>query len=292
MQNQELDRGSVMRGLYALCLSNVPIMVYIVSKYPKVTVDSYTTSLHLVSDTHTNGTSIFREHPVDVDMKFDMNISQAFILSSVTITMFVVMTSNMVDTTNDESMLQEFVSENEDISRSPGIAMWNVLFFAEVALSHYITVCLVCTPCSWELGVLIFLMIVVPILLIIMPQSKTYRDSYTMHFSQGNDEPRPPLFCGIPKHVLYLVAMVGGLYMMINNIPFDPTTYKFQLAFSVAVVDTMVLAVGHMWDMPPTVSTVVNTRTIYTIWVIIVNIFVYLSYENMFSTKYTEHLLL
>lgn len=289
MLNPVLDRGSVMRGLYALCLSNVPIMVYMVSKYPKITVDTYTTSLHLVSDTRTNGTSIFRDHPVDVDMHFAMSISQAFLLSSVTVAMFVVMTSNMVETTNEDAMLQEFVSENDDISRSAGVAMWNILFFAEVALSHYITICIVCTPCSRELASLIFSMIVIPILLIIMPQSKTYRNSYSIQFSHENDMPRPPLFCGIPKHVIYLVAMVAGLCMMLNNIPFDPTTYKFQLAFSVAIMDTMILALGHMWDMPPTVSTVVNTRTIYTVWIIIVHILVYSSFDKTFPTTYTEH---
>lgn len=54
-----------------------------------------------------------------------------------------------------------------------------------------------------------------------------------------------------------------GAWVTCSWIQYDPDSYRVQLVCMVVGVDLLVVALGHMWDSPPAVCTVVNARVFY-----------------------------
>lgn len=78
----------------------------------------------------------------------------------------------------------------------------------------------------------------------------------------GQDRPVIPA-CGVPPGLGSLVMFCVGAWVICAWIQYDPDSDRVQLVSMAVGVDLLVVALGHLWDSPPVISTVVNSRVFY-----------------------------
>jgi hypothetical protein len=248
-----------------------------------VPYDFYHTTVNSFIRTPDNQTVVDYLHPVAVQMVYNTNLGECILLCALCIGTFAVITRAMLvgyhENGNSEALDGAFSSDNSEIAESPSMLLWNFSFACLIALSHFIYFATTITPCSSEYLVLCSLLTTVPLVLICMPRPCKPTSDY------GNA--KPVLLCGIPNHLLHLVAYLSGALWITVAIRYDPTGCRFQFLVLVIAVDLLVLGVGHLWDHPPAIRTVVNCRILY-VGFISTSLLVLMYAQHLFPTRYAS----
>lgn len=177
---------------------------------------------------------------------------------------------------------------------SSSVVLWNSLFVGMVASAHAVFVVIIVTPTSVERAVLSWLVLVVPLAAMSQPRCATgglgggggglgYRTVY----DGGETRPAIPA-CGIPTGMGSVVLYCVGVCVIVSSMEYDPGSCRVQLLAVVVVADLLVVGLGHLWDNPPAVRTVVNARLFYACCVAAGNICLYwlMGAADQFPTEY------
>lgn len=267
----------------AACVLQFPFVLLVANISPRVAVDVFKTSVHVVSDALGNSSYIYRPKPVDIDMLHNVNVTPLFLLLSAMVAAFVLLTRRMVATSESDGLSAPFSVDNSDVALSPGVVMWNMLFIFIIAAVHVGLVLIINTPCSVDYMVLSSVLTVVPLAAVSLPQPL----HGTRHVYNAGDTIPPPLFCGFPPHVAYVSVFAIATWYNAGVIAYDPTGLKLQAAAATLFLDLFALCLGHLWDSPPSVTTIVNTRLFYCCCVSAGNIAVVVTFNSSFPTHYT-----
>ena len=268
-----------------VCVLQFPTMLLISNIYPRVAIDFFKTSVHVVSDSSGNSSYIYRPKPVDIDMLHNVNITPFLLLLSAMIAGFAMLTKRMIETSEGDSLCSAFSAENYEVSRSPGVVMWNLLFISIITLVHVVLVLAVNTPCSADFIVLSCVLTILPLAAISLPQPLPG----SRHVYNTDDTVQPPMFCGFPPHVAYVSVFTIAAWYSAGAIPYDPTGLKLQVAVASLLLDLFALCLGHLWDAPPSLATIINSRLFYCCCVSAANITLFITFHTCFPTNYTLH---
>ena len=67
----------------------------------------------------------------------------------------------------------------------------------------------------------------------------------------------------MPVGVGGLAILSVGAFVTMKSIQYDPTGFRVQTLVIVTALDLFVVALGHLWDSPPSINTVMNSRLMY-----------------------------
>lgn len=266
-----------------------------------MTVDVYSTSLHVVEwldrvESMNSNVSeaggvigqaferksrdvIYLPKPVDVDVAHGMSITPLFFLFGVVVGGFVFMTGRMENESEDDALMGPYAVENNGLVGSSSAVLWNSMFVGVIWVSHLIFVLIAVTPASTERVVLCWAVLAVPLGVICQPRSGTMgwrRYGYGAGYDGDEEQQRPAIpACGVPPGLGGLVTFCIGAWVICAWIQYDPDGYRVQLVSMVVGVDLLVVALGHLWDSPPVIYTVVNARVFYLCCVVTAMVILY-----------------
>jgi hypothetical protein len=226
---------------------------------PPRTADVYYTMLRIVHDPTTNHTALDKETPVRVHMMRHISLTEPILVASLWIAGFILLTRYLTMHSEEGVIAGSFAVENEEVSQSPGMMLWNAAFVFVILSSHAVYFAMCLTPCSREYLVLSLLVGCTPLVLISMPRLFKSAEYQSMVHQQGT------VVCGVPAHVLLLCVYTIYMLYAATGIEYDPARYRSQLVLYLASVDLIVLGTGHLWEAPPSINTVLNCRLIYAI---------------------------
>lgn len=269
----------------AVCVLQFAVVLLLSNVMPRVMVDIFKTSVHVVSDTLGNSSYVYRAKPVDIDMLHNVNATALLLLLSGVVAAFALLTRRIMEQLDGDKLNSPFAVENTEVSRCPSVGMWNLLFIGIIAAAHVVLVLVVNTPCSVEFIALACITSILPLAVISLPQPL----SGSRHVYNTGDTVPPPLFCGFPPHVAYVTAFAVAAFYSAVAIPYDPTGLKLQAAAAITLLDLFALCLGHLWDSPPSVNTIVNSRLFYCCCVSCANIAVLTAFNSWFPTRYTPY---
>lgn len=285
------------KGLCLLGISQVGLLVLASSQSPRVTVDVYTTNLNLARDTASNHTSLslIRAKPVTVDLAHGINITPLFLGSSLLIAAFSFLTSHMCDTSPEDSLLSPYCVGNPLIEGNSAFSLWNFIFALTIAAWHATLFTATLSPCSVQGVALLSLLCIVPMVAVCAPRIPHGHPVYSNMQEGGvfdhDAAPHAPQHpYGVPPGLASIAtALLASLWYM-GSLQYDPTTYRVQALGLVIALDLLLLGLGHLWDNPPSVATVVNARLCFACAAAATNIAVLCSFPAAFPVTYTHDL--
>lgn len=246
---------------------------------PPMTIDIYRTSLNLIFNVHTNQTNVDSLSPVNIVFRHSMSLTEIILMLTIATTAYLMLTRTMLKSYSDNGntgiLDDPFSTENSDIAASPAILLWNTLFAFILCGIHFIYLAVAITPCTPEYIVLCNLVISIPLVLIAMPRKPN-----------NTFESAPPLLCGIPGHLIYLAVFMSSAIYIMSAITYDPNTFKVQLLLLMIANDILIFALGHLWDFPPSITTVLNCRIGY-IAIYTISLLSLLYLQSIFTTQYS-----
>lgn len=269
-----LTRG----GGYFWCVLQLLGTLFAVTRWPRVAVDIITVNVHMAYDPIFNQTMVSQSKLADVDVWHGAGIATIFIAVSVGTAFFGVLTMQVAEhregaSLSDEAMhisgYADFSSQNEELMGNPSFAVWNFAFFVTVLVFHMMIVAVVCTPTTAEFALFASFAAFIPLVLSCRPRSP-----------QGTRS-----FAGPQTCLLVHVLVVGAI---ISRIPYDPWSYRVQLLCIVLFINCFFLLLGHSWDPGPVMETVFNCRLVYVCIISALNLLVYVYWNPMLSTRYTQ----
>lgn len=285
--------------LYLLCLSLSCVVMAEISKFPGSNVDLYSTSINvlqwrderlwnasvhsaMIRDSKKGWRDVvYEEKPVDVDIAHGVSLVWPVILSTLCILSFVFTTARMESESEDGAMNGPYSLENGMVTKSSSVVFWTSLFVGSVAVLHVLFASLIVTPACWERVALVWVLLFLPLAVMSQPrqcamyQSRSPYSSSMSGLEDGQDDlyPIPP--CGIHLPVGSVIVFFLGVWCAATSIKYDPDSYRAQLLGIVAGIDLFVLGLGHLWDSPPSIRTVVNSRLVYCVLMLVVVCAVY-----------------
>ena len=141
---------------YLVTTLQMPVMVYLMCRNQRMSVDSYTFETHMAN---TNTTALDAANPVIVEMMYNTNVLPLFTLCSFLLTAFGAMTSYIDDMDTDLNN-QVYEANNEHLKNNPFFILWHFMFASIVMLHHVLYPVIICAP--FDLHTLII--IIVPML--------------------------------------------------------------------------------------------------------------------------------
>jgi hypothetical protein len=244
-----------------------------------VPFDIYHTSMNTFFDNSSNQTVIDYTHPVHTDIVHDSNLGETIMIASVATTAYLLITRAMIQAYDKngsrESLNDPFSLTNPEIASSPAMLLWNSSFALVLVATHFILLAVTITPCSVEYIALSTLLTAGPLVYICMPRAAP----------EDHRNTKPVLLCGIPNHLGWMVLYIVYSLYAASSIRYDPTGYRYQVLLLACTLDVFLLGIGHLWDFPPAINTVMNCRTLY-IAVTGIAIIVLMYVHAQFPTRY------
>ena len=279
-----------------------------------ITVDIYSASLHILQ-IHNNPTLnsslvhgvitrhrksawrdvVYGPKPVDIDFWHNLSLLWPVFLSTFAIICFLCMTIRMQIESQDGALDGAFMHENGSISASPSAVLWTSLFVASLGCVHAFFIPVIICPAIAERIVLCWFLMFLPLAVMCQPSSnpdKAAGYAYT-HGSRYDDDygPRKAIpACGIRTSWGSVIALILAVYIIALWIEYDPDSYRMELLLVVSGVDLFILGLGHLWDRPPSIGTILNARIAYCVCILIIIaiVFPHTMYPGGFSVEFTD----
>lgn len=281
-------------GACILCALQLLGVLALTFNGPRARVDVFRLALHVVWDKSTvNATgpatdshvSLFRDRPVVVDVSHGVNVTSGFLLCSLAVTCFGIFTWHLCEMSQEDAMAGPFAADNPEVVGNGGVVLWNLVFLALTCALHVLLLTVALSPCSVEYIALVSVLQCTPLAFVCLP-TQTCRHSYTQGLGpEDRTHPLPPLGVSVSLLSVICIAMTS-LYAALS-IQYDPTGFRAQLIGVLATMDLVVLSLGHLWDKPPSVSTIVNARLVYVVGASGVLLATLYSFATAFPTRYT-----
>lgn len=262
--------GLTIMSVYFFAVIQLPVMFLITLNFPTVKSDFYSTAVKLVYDQHTNTTCVDLKDPTQLHYIHSVSVSIIFLGVSCLCTVFTIATVYLKDKgiENGGSLRrnigeEDYTTSNPDLVTHPTITFWNNLFLGVVVLGHTLLVCVVASPTSIHLLLLVCLLIYVSMSGILQPKIQSTHSSNAASYVSS-------MYMGWV--LMYSVAMM----YMANNIPYDPSSVRLQFVALAAFLDCFLLIFGHTWDSTPSMQTIMNCRLLYVVSWLSVNMVMYI----------------
>lgn len=263
--------GITLGSSVLFCMAQVPAFLAIISIYPMVEADVFSTKIKTILDPATNLTAVDLVDPIETHYLHSINISAAFLLTSGLVAAVGIMTyqikvQGISNTGIDE---EEYVSENVDVVTHPTVTLWNNSFVVLVVWSHIVIIAIVCSPCSMHLLFMTALFIYTAFKGLLCPRHgrSTFQSAHT-----GS-------LMGIAIYII-------GMSYVATNVAIDSHMRKAQTIAAFVLCDLFTLIIGHAWDQNPTFGTISNCRLLYLCFVTIVNMVLYISWHSAFKIHF------
>lgn len=205
--------------------------------------------------------------PLETDIAHGVSLAWPVIVTVLLVCLFLFMTGRMESESEDGAMRSAYSVENAAISKSSTVVLWTSLFVAGVGAAHVFFVALVVTPAAWERVALVWAALFLPLAVMCQPRPSLLYHSSSPYGALGEQEDgglqHPIPACGVHPPVGATAVFFAGVWGAAASIQYDPDSYRVQLLCVVAAIDLFVLGLGHLWDSPPSVRTVVNARVTY-----------------------------
>lgn len=262
--------GLTLGSTLMLSIGQAPLFLFLVTGYPMVQADIFSTNIKLTLDSH-NKTAIDLNDPIEVHYMHSVNISAAFLLSSALIAGVGVMTFQIAKQGLGHSMIgdEEYVLENVDIVNHPTVVMWNNAFVALVVWTHVVIIAIVCSPSSMHFLFMTALFITIAFQKLLFP----HNHGTSAHSASSS---------GIWPIILYMMGMTYAA----SNIAIDSHMRKAQTIICLVLCDLGTCIIGHSWDRVPTFNTIINCRMVYLCFISIVNLALYMTWTYWFKTRF------